>query len=65
MRLSLFDKSGAYSSPKFNIHTYPERFVKALTGYVLMSNEELGLNTSIQARWNWPVHSLPSGKDLS
>ena len=33
---------------KFDIHKEPERFVKVLAGYVLMSNAELGLNTFIK-----------------
>ena len=48
MRLYLFDRSGAFSSPEFNIHNHPDRFVKALAGYALMSDEELGLNTFIK-----------------
>ena len=48
MRLYLFDRSGAYSSSNFNIHKHPDRFVRALAGYALMSDEELGLNTFIK-----------------
>ncbi|KAG9238033.1 hypothetical protein BJ875DRAFT_532559 [Amylocarpus encephaloides] len=48
MRLWVFDRSGIYSSKKFNIHEEPERFVKVITGYALMTDAELGLNTFIK-----------------
>ena len=48
MRLWLFDRSGPYNSEKFDIHKEPERFVKVLAGYALMSDAELGLNTFIK-----------------
>ncbi|KAI9852509.1 MAG: hypothetical protein M1824_001884 [Vezdaea acicularis] len=48
MRLYLFDRSGTYSSPNFDIHGYPKHFVRVLAGYALMSDEELGLNTFIK-----------------
>jgi hypothetical protein len=44
----VFDRSGPYSSEKFNIHKEPERFVKVIVGYTLMSAAELGLNTFIK-----------------
>jgi hypothetical protein len=48
IRLWIFDRSGPYNSEKFDIHKEPERFVKALTGYTIMSDAELGLNTFIK-----------------
>lgn len=33
---------------KFDIHKEPERFVKVLAGYALMSDAEIGLNTFIK-----------------
>ena len=48
MRLWVFDRSGPYNSEKFDIHKEPERFVKVLTGYAIMSDAELGLNTFIK-----------------
>lgn len=48
MRLWMFDRSGPYSSEKFDIHREPERFVKVIAGYALMSDAELGLNTFIK-----------------
>ncbi|TAQ84872.1 hypothetical protein B7494_g6812 [Chlorociboria aeruginascens] len=52
MRLWLFDRSGAYSSDKFNIHIEPERFVRVIAGYALMTDAELGLNTFINRDGN-------------
>jgi hypothetical protein len=52
MRLWVFDRSGPYNSEKFDIHKEPERFVKVLTGYAMMSNAELGLNTFIERDGN-------------
>jgi hypothetical protein len=48
MRLWLFDRSGLYSSENFDINTEPERFVKVIAGYALLSDAELGLNTFIK-----------------
>ncbi|CZS92412.1 uncharacterized protein RAG0_02864 [Rhynchosporium agropyri] len=52
MRLWVFDRSGAYSSKEFDIHEKPERFVKAIAGYALMTDAELGLNTFIKRDGN-------------
>jgi hypothetical protein len=48
MRLWVFDRSGPYSSEKFDIHKELERFVKVIAGYALMTDAELGLNTFIK-----------------
>jgi Fungal protein kinase len=48
MRLWVFDRSGAYSSKKFDIHNKPDRFVNTIAGYALMTDAELGLNTFIK-----------------
>ncbi|KAL9099823.1 MAG: hypothetical protein Q9163_004726 [Psora crenata] len=45
MELHVFDRSGAYSAEPFDIHRDPERFIRAISGYCLMSDEELGLDT--------------------
>lgn len=47
-RLWVFDRSRPYNSEKFDIHKEPERFVKVLAGYAMMSDAELGLNTFIK-----------------
>jgi Fungal protein kinase len=52
MRLWMVDRSGAYSSEKFDIHKEPERFVKVIAGYALMSDAELALNTFIKRDGN-------------
>ncbi|OBT59276.1 hypothetical protein VE04_00365 [Pseudogymnoascus sp. 24MN13] len=52
MRLWVFDRSGPYSSEKFDIHKEPERFVWVITGYALMTDAELGLNTFIRRHGN-------------
>ncbi|KAL8788263.1 MAG: hypothetical protein Q9213_001783 [Squamulea squamosa] len=48
MRAWVFDRSGPYSSTAFDIHEEPERFIRTITAYVMMSDEELGLDTFIQ-----------------
>lgn len=45
MELWVFDRSGPYSSGEFDIHEQPERFIRAIAGYALMDDEELGLDT--------------------
>jgi hypothetical protein len=52
MRLWMFDRSGLYSSEKFDIHKEPERFVTMIAGYTLMTDAELGLNTFIKCDGN-------------
>ncbi|KAL8673853.1 MAG: hypothetical protein Q9168_001718 [Polycauliona sp. 1 TL-2023] len=48
MQAWVFDRSGPYSSTAFDIHKEPERFIRTIAGYVMMSDEELGLDTFIQ-----------------
>lgn len=48
MRSWVFDRSGLYSSTAFDIHKEPERFICIIAAYVMMSDEELGLDTFIQ-----------------
>ena len=48
LELWVFDRSGPYSSGKFDIHEEPERFIKALAGYAMMSDEELGLDNFLE-----------------
>lgn len=45
MELSVFDRSGPYSSGAFDIHKEPEKFIRVIAGYTMMSDEELGLDT--------------------
>ncbi|KAI4196202.1 MAG: hypothetical protein LQ350_006695 [Teloschistes chrysophthalmus] len=48
MRSWVFDRFGLYSSTAFDIHKDPERFIRTIAAYVMMSDEELGLDTFIQ-----------------
>ncbi|KAI4106232.1 MAG: hypothetical protein L6R37_002319 [Teloschistes peruensis] len=48
MRSWVFDRSGPYSSSAFDIHEEPERFIRTIASYVMMSDEELGLDTFIE-----------------
>ncbi|KAL9130813.1 MAG: hypothetical protein Q9175_006929 [Cornicularia normoerica] len=48
MRAWVFDRSGPYGSTAFDIHEQPERFIRTIAAYVMMSDEELGLDTFIE-----------------
>ncbi|PQE18224.1 hypothetical protein CJF32_00010706 [Rutstroemia sp. NJR-2017a WRK4] len=48
MRLWVFDRSGPYNSENFDIHREPERFIRVIAGYALMSDAGLGLNTFVK-----------------
>jgi len=48
MQAWVFDRSGPYSSTAFDIHEEPERFIRMIAAYVMMSDEELGLDTFIE-----------------
>jgi hypothetical protein len=52
MRLWVFNRSGPHSSEKFDIHKEPERFIRAIASYALMTDAELGLNTFIKCDSN-------------
>lgn len=39
---------GLNGSEKFDVHKELEQFAKIITGYALMTDEELGLNTFIK-----------------
>ena len=45
MQAWVFDRSGPYSSTEFDIHKEPETFIRMIAAYVMMSEEELGLDT--------------------
>ncbi|OJD27201.1 hypothetical protein ACJ73_01406 [Blastomyces percursus] len=45
MEVWVTDRSGLYSSASFDIRNEPERFFRAIIGYTLMSDKELGLDT--------------------
>ncbi|KAL7804898.1 hypothetical protein V8C44DRAFT_369186 [Trichoderma aethiopicum] len=44
----VFDRSGCYSPGAFDIHQNPERFIRVITGYIMMSEDVLGLDTFVQ-----------------
>lgn len=44
----VFDRSGPYSSGEFDIHKEPELFLRTIAAYVMMSDEELGLDTFVE-----------------
>ncbi|KAI9834629.1 MAG: hypothetical protein M1826_000031 [Phylliscum demangeonii] len=46
--LWVFDRAGPYSSGAFDIHDEPERFIRVMAGYAMMSDEELGLDTQVE-----------------
>ena len=48
MELWVFDRSGCFSSGHFDIREQPQRFIEAIVGYAMMTDEELGLDTFIQ-----------------
>lgn len=48
MELWVFDRSGPYSSGSFDIHKQPELFIKAITGYAMMSDKELGSDAFVE-----------------
>ncbi|KAG6095125.1 hypothetical protein E4U31_006005 [Claviceps sp. LM219 group G6] len=58
-RAWVFDRSGTYSGTKFNIHEDPERFFRLFCGYVMMSDEELGLDTFTQHRDGKMIVTIP------
>jgi len=44
----VFNRSGPYSSGKFDIYKKLEQFVKVIASYALITNTELGLNIFIK-----------------
>ncbi len=48
----MFNRSSPYSSEKFDIYREPEQFIRVITGYALMIDIELGLNTFIKRDGN-------------
>lgn len=48
----LFDRSGPYSSTAFDSYEEPERFIRTIAAYSMMSDEKLGLDTFIERNDN-------------
>lgn len=52
MELWVFDRSGPYICKRFDAHEYPDRFIKLIVGFTMMSHAELGLDTKDEiGRW--------------
>ena len=45
MEAWVFDRSGPFGMAAFDIHDEPERFIRMIAGYVMTSDDELGLDT--------------------
>ncbi|KAM7184332.1 hypothetical protein V8F20_012264 [Naviculisporaceae sp. PSN 640] len=56
LELWVFDRSGAYSSERFDLTQRPDLLVRALVGYTLMNHEEAGFNAFVKR----PAHGLDS-----
>ncbi|KAL1956480.1 hypothetical protein VTO42DRAFT_7278 [Malbranchea cinnamomea] len=52
MEVWVFDRSGCYSPGPFDIHDVPERFIQVITGYLMMNEDELGLDTFMERDGN-------------
>ncbi|KAI2639445.1 hypothetical protein GGS21DRAFT_432935 [Xylaria nigripes] len=59
MEVWVFDRSGAYSGGPFDIHKEPERFIRVLTGYLLMDKSELGLDTFVERHGDSYLIDIP------
>ncbi|VCU40664.1 Bgt-50159, partial [Blumeria graminis f. sp. tritici] len=57
----VIDRSGAYSSREIDVIGSQEKLVRALSSYVLMSDEELGLDTSTRHDGNRLLVTIPDG----
>ena len=66
MQLWVFDRSGAVGSEVFNILEEPERFIRIICGYALMTSEEHGLDNVIKRGGNKPTVTVlrPSGEEV-
>lgn len=59
METWIFDRSGPYSGATFDIHEEPEKFIRVMCGYLMMSDEELGLDTFTTAKDNKLFVTIP------
>ncbi|KAG6132798.1 hypothetical protein E4U28_006408, partial [Claviceps purpurea] len=48
MRVWLFDRIGGIASEKINVNTEPLQFIKVILGFLWMSEEDLGFDSSIK-----------------
>ncbi|EGX92351.1 serine/threonine-protein kinase Sgk2 [Cordyceps militaris CM01] len=62
MELWVFDRSGPYSSGRFNIHKKPDNFARAIIGYATMDNDAMGLDIFTEREG---VHRYTTVDDVS
>lgn len=62
METWVFDRSGPYSGTTFDIHEEPEKFINIMCGYLMMSDEELGLDTFTQTKETRRFVTLPEAR---
>ncbi|ATY66737.1 serine threonine-kinase Sgk2 [Cordyceps militaris] len=62
MELWVFDRSGPYSSGRFNIHKKPDYFARAIIGYATMDNDAMGLDIFTEREG---VHRYTTVDDVS
>ncbi|KAA6411034.1 MAG: serine threonine- kinase Sgk2 [Lasallia pustulata] len=59
METWIFDRSGPYSGATFDVHEEPEKFIQVMCAYLMMSDEELGLDTFTKVKNNRLFVSMP------
>ncbi|TWU74225.1 hypothetical protein ED733_003515 [Metarhizium rileyi] len=59
METWIFDRSGPYSGATFDIHMEPEKFIRVICAYVMMSDAEFGLDTYTKAKDNKLFITIP------
>ncbi|KAG8411499.1 hypothetical protein J3458_015556 [Metarhizium acridum] len=59
METWVFDRSGPYSGATFDIHEKPEKFIQVICAYLMMSDEELGLDTFTRVKDNRLFVTIP------
>ncbi|SZF05442.1 unnamed protein product [Blumeria hordei] len=57
------DRSGAYSSGEINLIESQEKLVRAISSYMFMSDEELGLDTTFRRKDSQIYITIPGGED--
>ncbi|TWU72882.1 hypothetical protein ED733_004096 [Metarhizium rileyi] len=56
----VFDRSGPYSGTVFDIHKDPEKFIQVLCGYLMMTDDKLGLDTFCVEKEDKAFVTLPA-----
>ncbi|UKZ48431.1 hypothetical protein TrVGV298_002654 [Trichoderma virens] len=55
----VFDRSGPYSGAAFDINDEPDKFIQIMCGYLMMSDEEFGLDTFTTQKKNRMFVTIP------